>query len=95
MHHIHAWTLTSGRIVVSAHVLVEESTEADLLERITGLLRDDYGAYFSTVQLEQTCVGEEPSEIDFLQGLPVDHDPDGAASPASQHKGGHGGHEGH
>jgi hypothetical protein len=70
MHHIHAWTLTSGRTVVSAHVLVEESSEADLLERITDLLRTEYGAYFSTIQLERTCVGEQPTEIDFLQTVP-------------------------
>ena len=71
MHHIHALTLTSGRTVVSAHVLVDSSSGEDLLERITGLLRADYGAYFSTIQLERTYVGEEPSEIDFLQGLSV------------------------
>ena len=70
MHHIHAWTLTSSRTVVSAHVLVEESSDADLLEQITELLRTEYGAYFSTIQLERTCVGEQPSEIDFLQTVP-------------------------
>lgn len=68
MHHIHAWTLTSGRTVVSAHVLVDESSEEDLLERITDVLRTEHGAYFSTVQLERTCVGEDPAEIDFLRG---------------------------
>lgn len=66
MHHIHAWTLTSGRAVASAHVLVDESHAPDLLERITRLLREDYGLYFSTIQLEESCVGEEPREIDFL-----------------------------
>ena len=88
MHHIHAWTLTSGRTVVSAHVLVDESSGPDLLERITRLLRDDYGAYFSTVQLERTCVGEEPREIDFLQGLPVQQ-ADATASTAKSHHGEH------
>ncbi len=81
MHHIHAWTLTSGRTVVSAHVLVDESSAEDLLERIAGLLRDDYGAYFSTVQVERSCVGEQPSEIDFLQTLPAGDEPDPTAGP--------------
>jgi len=77
--------------VVSAHVLVEDSSAEDLLERITAVLREDHGAYFSTVQLEHTCVGEEPSEIDFLQRLPQDQ-LDQPAAPASPH---HDGHEGH
>ncbi len=77
MHHIHAWTLTSSRTVVSAHVLVEESSDADLLEQITDLLRTEYGAYFSTIQLERTCVGEQPTEIDFLQTVPEGEMPEG------------------
>ena len=90
MHHIHAWTLTSGRTVVSAHVLIDESGEADLLERITALLRTDHAAYFSTIQLERTCVGEEPREIDFLQGTTQQHESGQAASPApSPHHGRH------
>ena len=89
MHHIHAWTLTSGRTIVSAHVLVDESSGADLLERITGLLRADYAVYFSTIQLERTYVGEDPGEIDFLQGMPVQDRPDPTATPASHHQGGH------
>ncbi len=89
MHHIHAVTLTSGRTVVSAHVLVDGSSEANLLERITVLLRTDYGAYFSTIQLERTYVGEEPREIDFLQGMPVQRHSDPAAAPAEHHHGGH------
>ena len=89
MHHIHAVTLTSGRTVVSAHVLVDGSSEANLLERITVLLRTDYGAYFSTIQLERTYVGEEPREIDFLQGMSVQRHSDPAAAPAEHHHGGH------
>jgi hypothetical protein len=60
---------------------VDESSAEDLLERITGLLRDDYGAYFSTVQVERSCVGEQPSEIDFLQTLPAGDEPDPTAGP--------------
>ena len=67
MHHIHAWALTSGKTVVSAHVRIDELAEAGLLERITRLLREDYAAYFSTIQLEQRPIGEDPREIDFLE----------------------------
>jgi len=89
MHHIHAWTLTSGRTVVSAHVLIDESSGEDLLERITELLRANNAAYFSTVQLERTCVGEEPREIDFLQGTPARHGSGPTAPPADEHHGNH------
>ena len=87
MHHIHAWTRTSGRTVVSAHVLVYVSDGEDLLERITDLVRREHGAFFSTIQLERSCVGEEPREIDFLQGGPVHGAADATASTGHDHQG--------
>ena len=66
-HHMHAWSLASGRTVFSAHVLVEEDAGADLLERITATLKHEHGVYFSTVQIERTCEGEGAEEIEFLR----------------------------
>ena len=56
VHHPHAWTLTSGRHIFSAHLRVEDDLSSDdqmrLLETAEGLLADSFGIYFSTLQLE-------------------------------------------
>lgn len=56
VHHPHAWTLTSGRHVFSAHLRVDDDITPDaqmcLLERAEELLTDEFGIYFSTLQLE-------------------------------------------
>jgi len=56
VHHPHAWTLTSGRYIFSAHLRVDDdlSPEAQmhLLERAERLLADEFDVYFSTLQLE-------------------------------------------
>ena len=63
VHHPHAWTLTSGRHIFSAHLRVEDDLSSDdqmrLLETAEGLLADSFGIYFSTLQLE-TEDREEP-----------------------------------
>ncbi|HIG74997.1 MAG TPA: cation transporter [Bacteroidetes bacterium] len=59
-HHLHAWALTTGKDVVSLHVLVDEGTDAQALQRhVFALLRDDFDVYFSTVQVETTCLERE------------------------------------
>jgi cobalt-zinc-cadmium efflux system protein len=59
-HHLHAWALTSGKNVVSLHVLVGEGTDVQALQRrVFTLLRDDFDVYFSTVQVETTCLERE------------------------------------
>lgn len=66
VHHLHAWSLTTGRNVVSMHVLVDDyEGAADLQARIFELLRDDFGVFFSTVQLETRCLeGDAVRDID-------------------------------
>lgn len=68
LHHVHAWSLTSGRTVFSAHVCVDrwESAE-DVRRAVHDLLRDRFSVYFSTIQVEQQCADrEEAPEIDVL-----------------------------
>ena len=66
-HHMHAWSIASGRTIFSAHVLQNGEADADLLPRITRLLKEKYGFYFSTVQIELSHEGEEGAEqIEFL-----------------------------
>jgi len=63
VHHPHAWTLTSGRYIFSAHLRVDEDLGSDgqmrLLEAAENLLDEEFGIYFSTLQLE-TEDREEP-----------------------------------
>lgn len=69
IHHVHAWSLTSGKDVFSAHVCVEDWNEGERI-RIAAddLLRDRFHIYFSTIQIEKECKEEHPQEIDILRG---------------------------
>jgi cobalt-zinc-cadmium efflux system protein len=67
-HHMHAWSLASGRNIFSAHVLQSDEAGPELLDTITQMLMEKYGFYFSTVQLESSDEGEEGAEeIEFLR----------------------------
>jgi cobalt-zinc-cadmium efflux system protein len=52
-HDLHAWTLTSGMNVVSAHVVMEAGADpASVLDEICQCLADDFDMEHSTIQLE-------------------------------------------
>ena len=54
-HDLHAWTLTSGMHVVSAHVVVEPTANAAaVLDEVCRCLSDDFDMEHSTIQLETT-----------------------------------------
>jgi cobalt-zinc-cadmium efflux system protein len=54
-HDLHAWTLTSGMHVVSAHVVIERDAEpASVLDELCACLADDFDFEHSTIQLETT-----------------------------------------
>lgn len=69
IHHIHAWSLSQGRDIVTEHVRVAHASDSDrVLQEIHDLLRDRFGVYFSTIQAEQRCLDEEGApEIDVLR----------------------------
>lgn len=52
VHHVHAWTITSGRTVFSAHLRVPDlpATGDRVLHQATALLQDRFDVYFSTLQ---------------------------------------------
>ena len=53
VHDLHAWTITSGMNVVSAHVvLAEEAKPGDILDHLGMCLSDDFDVKHSTFQLE-------------------------------------------
>ena len=68
VHHVHAWALTSGRYVFSAHLRTDTVLPAgdDLLVRAHDLLRERFGFFFVTLQIETTCLDEaNAAEIDI------------------------------
>jgi len=53
VHDLHAWTITSGMNVVSAHVVLsEEAKPGDILDHLGTCLADDFDVNHSTFQLE-------------------------------------------
>ena len=70
VHHVHAWALTSGKYVFSAHVMVDKRAEIDSDEVLTiaqGKLVDEFGFFFTTIQVETRCHDEERTRaIDAL-----------------------------
>lgn len=53
VHDLHAWTLTSGLPVLSAHVVVDESvSSAEVLDEMCACLAGDFDVAHSTIQLE-------------------------------------------
>ena len=53
VHDLHAWTITSGMNVVSAHVVLgPEGRPGDVLDHLGMCLADDFDVNHSTFQLE-------------------------------------------
>jgi cobalt-zinc-cadmium efflux system protein len=53
VHDLHAWTITSGMPVLSAHIVVEEpSMSGQVLDRLYDCLRGHFDIDHSTIQLE-------------------------------------------
>ena len=53
VHDLHAWTITSGMNVVSAHVVLgEEAKPGDILDHLATCLSSDFDINHSTFQLE-------------------------------------------
>lgn len=71
VHHMHAWSLTSGKDVFSAHIGTNKPESAEkLLEQGHRLLRDRFGFYFSTIQVETVCLDEDHArELDISSVL--------------------------
>ena len=70
VHHVHAWSLTSGRNVFSSHVCVRDWQDGErVLRQVNDLLRDRFSIYFSTTQIEEYCLAadEGAAEIDITR----------------------------
>lgn len=67
IHHLHAWTLTSGKNIISAHIRVASPSDiTPVQKKIYTILTQDFGVYFSTLQVETECLEQGVAkEIDF------------------------------
>jgi len=67
-HHMHAWSLTSGKTIFSSHILVKDKKKTmEILRRATELLKTKYNIYFSTLQIEDKYTNEHPEEIEIVK----------------------------
>ncbi|MES1945340.1 cation diffusion facilitator family transporter [Salinisphaera sp. PC39] len=71
-HHVHAWALTSGRYVFSGHLRIAEDADTQaVLKAAHGMLKDRFGFFFATLQVESTCLDESGAEaIDITRAPP-------------------------
>ena len=80
VHHVHGWALTSGRYVFSAHIRLDDPDRdaQPVLEAAHEVLKSRYGFYFSTLQVEKTCLDEADSTgIDTVGSASADMDAHG------------------
>lgn len=70
VHHAHAWALTSGRHVFSAHLRIAEGTpQHEILEEAHSQLRETFGFFFVTLQIETHCLDENGAEAIDLSAI--------------------------
>jgi cobalt-zinc-cadmium efflux system protein len=65
VRHIHAWVLTSNKNIFSVHLQIDDHKNGEkILREAEIMLKEKYGFYFSTLQLEENYVESEADEID-------------------------------
>lgn len=63
VHHVHAWALTSGRHVFSAHIRVANGADAvAVLAAAYRMVKERHGFFFATLQVETRCLDESGAE---------------------------------
>lgn len=67
VHHVHAWTLTSGRNVFSGHICVQSFARDGerVLREASDRLKQRFQIYFSTLQIEEDCLSGEEGAVDI------------------------------
>lgn len=75
VHHAHAWALTSGKHVFSSHIRVSKGSDPqNVLFTAHALLRERFGFFFVTVQVEDRCLDESGAEqIDVMRPIKAHH----------------------
>lgn len=68
IRHIHAWVLTSNKNIFSAHLQIGSHKNGErILREAEKMLKEEFGFYFSTLQLEESFTGTDADEIDIIQ----------------------------
>jgi cobalt-zinc-cadmium efflux system protein len=67
VHHVHAWSITSGRDVFSGHLRVENFANDGerVLREASERLKERFKIYFSTLQIEERCLSSEQGADDI------------------------------
>ena len=70
IHDVHVWTITSGMVAFTAHVLIDPKYPGDrdeLLREIKDLAHKNFGITHATIQAEESVLGcEEDHHVDHL-----------------------------
>jgi cobalt-zinc-cadmium efflux system protein len=61
VHDLHVWTLTSGVLAMSCHIVAENDSynRTDLLARVNGLAKEQFHIDHSTIQIEESNIPQE------------------------------------
>lgn len=58
VHDFHVWSLTTGMVLLTAHVGIKDRTQSvSILEEITGILQSKYNLTHVTIQIEDAASG--------------------------------------
>ena len=70
IHDVHVWTITSGMVAFTAHVLIDPNYPGDrdeLLRSIKDLAHENFGITHATIQAEESVLGcREDHHVDHL-----------------------------
>lgn len=62
IHHIHVWSLTPERPMLTMHVTVAEGTDTgEVLAHLKAILTERFGIRHSTIQVEPRCYDDAPA----------------------------------
>jgi cobalt-zinc-cadmium efflux system protein len=65
VHDLHVWTIASGMVALSGHVVGgDERDPRELLQEVANLLHDRFGIHHSTIQIESKDF-DEPGGVCF------------------------------
>ncbi len=63
VHDLHVWTITSGFVALSVHLVTTVEAPAELLWRVRAMLRERFDIEHSTIQLEPPPDGPVPLSV--------------------------------
>ena len=74
VHDLHVWSLTSGRHVLTAHVVADSPRSQELLREISAMLRDEHRIFHTTIQMEDRVCSDLHAPLH--SSSPADHGSD-------------------